>query len=63
MCQPAINDDLATVQDGCNTSAGLAGMPYHACRLYNMPECMLVPPVHERGAWIKRLVGELSLIS
>lgn len=33
-------------------------MPYHTCRLYAMPDCMLVPPVHERGAWIKRLVGE-----
>ncbi|KAL4421640.1 hypothetical protein ABPG75_010931 [Micractinium tetrahymenae] len=22
-----------------------------------MPDCMLAPPVHERGAWIKRVVG------
>ncbi|KAL4421641.1 hypothetical protein ABPG75_010932 [Micractinium tetrahymenae] len=43
--------------DGCNTSAGLTGLAYHTCRLYDMPDCMLVPPVHERGAWIKRLVG------
>lgn len=33
-------------------------MPYRTCRLYAMPDCMLVPPVHTRGAWIKRLVGE-----
>lgn len=45
-------------QGGCNTSASLTAMPYQTCRLYAMPDCMLVPPVHERGAWIKRLVGE-----